>query len=325
MHLVRRVKGGPLFSSPIFFALRRLPAVSASVRAGHVSVQIQPFFHGSCASLPPSAGVLIVLVSPRLRWSGDPSGLMAAPPNGGPSASPMVMYPICVTGAFPQQAGDDQAQGPGIYAIQQNQLAAAMGMGCYAPTTLIALTYKIPTVGAPAGEEHGQDARQQNGPQRQVVVRRFHFAFQLDLALIIKLAAVVFLFSQEGSKQRLFLLILFASLIYLYQTGAITPFLRWLQRAGGAAARPPQAPPRVENRAPLAAQNDGNDQPHDPANLDQAAENQEPGAAAGNENQQVGAEGEGNRRNWLGGILKEVQLVVVGFVASLLPGFQHND
>jgi len=46
-------------------------------------------------------------------------------------------------------------------------------------------------------------------------VRRFHFAFQLDLALIIKLAAVVFLFSQEGSKQRLFLLILFASLIYL--------------------------------------------------------------------------------------------------------------
>ena len=62
----------------------------------------------------------------------------------------------------------------------------------------------------------------------------------------------------------------------------------------------------------------------DPANPDQAAENQEPGAAAGNENPQ-GAEGEGNQRNWLGGILKEVQLVVVGFVASLLPGFQHND
>ncbi|XP_062226655.1 uncharacterized protein LOC133924929 isoform X2 [Phragmites australis] len=243
---------------------------------------------------------------------------MAAP--NGPAASPTVMYPICVTGAFPQQAGDDQAQGPGIYAIQQNQLAAAMGMGCYAPTTLVPLTYKIPTesVGVPAGEEHGQDARQQNGPQRQVVVRRFHFAFQLDLALIIKLAAVVFLFSQEGSKQRLFLLILFASLIYLYQTGAITPFLRWLQRAGGAAARPPQAPAQGENRALLAAQND------DLANLDQAAENQEPGAGAGNENQQ-GAEGEGNRRNWLGGILKEIQLVVVGFVASLLPGFQHND
>nr|CAB3485694.1 unnamed protein product [Digitaria exilis] len=50
----------------------------------------------------------------------------------------------------------------------------------------------------------------------------------------------------------------------------------------------------------------------------------EPGAAVGNENPQA-AEGEGNQRNWLGGILKEVQLVVVGFVASLLPGFQHND
>jgi hypothetical protein len=62
----------------------------------------------------------------------------------------------------------------------------------------------------------------------------------------------------------------------------------------------------------------------DPANVDQAAENQEQAAAAGNENQQ-GAEGEGNRPNWLGGIMKEVQLVVVGFVASLLPGFQHND
>ncbi|CAO2036416.1 unnamed protein product [Urochloa humidicola] len=244
---------------------------------------------------------------------------MAAP--NGPAASPMLMYPFYSPGAFPQQAGDDQAQGPGIYAIQQNQLAAAVGMGCYAPTTLVPLTYNIPTIGAPAGEENVQDARQQNGPQRQVVVRRFHFAFQLDLALIIKLAAVVFLFSQEGSKQRLFFLILFASLIYLYQTGAITPFVRWLQRAGGAAARPPQAPARVENRAPLAALG-GN--LADLANPDQAAENQEPGAAAGNENLQA-VEGEGNQRNWFGGILKEVQLVVVGFVASLLPGFQHND
>ncbi|KAL6901813.1 hypothetical protein ACP4OV_004689 [Aristida adscensionis] len=249
---------------------------------------------------------------------------MAAPDDAPAPASPMA-YPVYATAAFPQLGGDDQAQGPGIYAIQQNQLAAAMGMGCCAPATLIPLAYKIPTecVGVPAGEEHGQDARQQNGPQRQAV-RRFHFAFHLDLALLIKLAAVVFLFSQEGSKQRLFLLILFASLIYLYQTGAITPFLTWLQRAGGAAVRPPHAPARAENRALVAAQNDGNDQPHDPANLDQAAENQELDAAADNENQQ-GVEGEGNRRNLLGRIFKEVQLIVIGFVVSLLPGFQHND
>jgi hypothetical protein len=67
---------------------------------------------------------------------------MAAP--NGPAASPMV-YPVYLTGAFPQQPGDDQAQGPGIYAIQQNQSAATMGMGCFSPTTLIPLTYKIPT------------------------------------------------------------------------------------------------------------------------------------------------------------------------------------
>jgi hypothetical protein len=70
---------------------------------------------------------------------------MADPNGAGPASSPMVMYPICVPGAFPQQAGDDQAQGPGIYAIEQNQLAVAMGMGSFAPTTLVPLTYKIPT------------------------------------------------------------------------------------------------------------------------------------------------------------------------------------
>ncbi|XP_047047564.1 uncharacterized protein LOC124652569 isoform X2 [Lolium rigidum] len=275
--------------------------------------QTQSRAHASPPAAPPLA-----------EATGEP---IRSPQVGAPNAaSPMfpLMYPMLVPGMmYSQQGADDLAQGPGIYAIQENQF-----MGGYAAKTFVPLTYNIPTesVGALAGEEQGQDARQQNGPQRQVVVRRFHFAFQLDLALIIKLAAVVFLFSQEGSKQRLFLLILFASLIYLYQTGAITPFLRWLQRAGGVAARPPQAP---ANRAPLAAQNDGNNQQPggnvaDPANPDQAAENQEPGAAAGDENQQ-GAEGEANRRSWLGGILKEIQLVVVGFVASLLPGFQHND
>jgi hypothetical protein len=25
------------------------------------------------------------------------------------------------------------------------------------------------------------------------------------------------------------------------------------------------------------------------------------------------------------GIIKEIQMIVVGFIASLLPGFQHND
>lgn len=66
-----------------------------------------------------------------------------------------------------------------------------------------------------ANEQHGQEVRQQQGPQRQAVVRRFHFAIQIDLGLILKLAAVVFLLSQDGSKHRLILMMLCASLVYL--------------------------------------------------------------------------------------------------------------
>lgn len=71
------------------------------------------------------------------------------------------------------------------------------------------------------GEENGQEGPQQQrqhpqpAPQRQVVVRRFQIAFQLDLLLILKLAAVIFLFNQEGSRQRLVVLVFFASLVYL--------------------------------------------------------------------------------------------------------------
>lgn len=67
------------------------------------------------------------------------------------------------------------------------------------------------------GEERGQAGQQQQqpAPQRQVVVRRFQIAFQLDLLLILKLAAVIFLFNQDGSRQRLVVLVFFASLVYL--------------------------------------------------------------------------------------------------------------
>lgn len=70
------------------------------------------------------------------------------------------------------------------------------------------------------GGEQGQPGeqpqqQQQAGPQRQVV-RRFQIAIQLDILLILKLAAVIFLFNQDGSRQRLTLLVFFASLVYLY-------------------------------------------------------------------------------------------------------------
>ena len=72
-----------------------------------------------------------------------------------------------------------------------------------------------PAEGGVVGEERGPEERQRHPPQRQVIVRRFQFGFQLDLLLIVKLAAVVFVFNQDGSRQRLMFLLFFASFIYL--------------------------------------------------------------------------------------------------------------
>lgn len=65
---------------------------------------------------------------------------------------------------------------------------------------------------AQAGQGQQQ---QQPANQRHVVERRFQIAFQLDLFLILKLAAVIFLFNQDGSRQRLAVLVIFATIIYL--------------------------------------------------------------------------------------------------------------
>jgi hypothetical protein len=54
-----------------------------------------------------------------------------------------LMYPMLVPGMYSQQGVDDQAQGPGIYAIQENQFMGAVGG--YAAKTFIPLTYTIPT------------------------------------------------------------------------------------------------------------------------------------------------------------------------------------
>lgn len=88
---------------------------------------------------------------------------------------------------------------------------------------VFAINRRSSTEATAVGEERGQEGQQQQqqrqhqqpAPQRQVVVRRFQIAFQLDLFLILKLAAVIFLFNQDGSRQRLVVLVLFASLIYL--------------------------------------------------------------------------------------------------------------
>lgn len=64
---------------------------------------------------------------------------------------------------------------------------------------------------APGGRP-GQGGRPEVPRQ---VVRRFRVGFQVDLFLILKLLVVVVVFNHDGSKGRLFLLLVLASVVYL--------------------------------------------------------------------------------------------------------------
>ncbi|XP_058113582.1 uncharacterized protein LOC131256647 isoform X2 [Magnolia sinica] len=237
-----------------------------------------------------------------------------------------IMYPMLVPGFIPSQNQEQNNRGGGIYAVP---VLPFMGpMAGLTSNTLIPLTYNVPTPNpaeGAVGEEHGQEGRQQHAPQRQVVVRRFQFGFQLDLLLILKLAAVVFVFNQDGSRQRLILLLFFASFVYLYQTGALTPLIRWLSQGMHRAGAPPQpqAAARAENGPAVRPEDENAAQPEGQPGVEN--ENQLPD----NANQPVENENppEPGRRdgvNWWG-IAKEIQMIVVGFVTSLLPGFHNVD
>ncbi|KAJ3693462.1 hypothetical protein LUZ60_008942 [Juncus effusus] len=229
---------------------------------------------------------------------------------------PYQLHQIPYQPIYPLQNQEEQNLGPGIYAVQSNPYM----------NSLIPLKFHIPTRENGEQQQQGagavggaRDAGQRNN--NQVVVRRFQFQVQLDLALLIKLAAVVFLFSQDGSTQRLFLLILSALFVYLYQTGTLTPIMRWLRQA----ARPPARAAQVNNNNNNDANNqrpEGNvgvENPNPNPNPNQEGENQ-----AANPNPNPNGV-EGGNRNGVWGIIKEIQMIVVGFVASLLPGFQHHD
>ncbi|OUZ99224.1 hypothetical protein BVC80_8967g32 [Macleaya cordata] len=243
-----------------------------------------------------------------------------------------IIYPAFVPGLIPLQNQEQANNGAGIYAVP---VLPSMGpMAGFPPNSLIPLTYSIPTRTSPpeggaVGEEHGQqEGRQQHAPHRQVVVRRFHFAFQLDLLLILKLAAVIFVFNQDGSRQRLLLLVFFASLVYLYQTGALTPLIRWLSQGMQRAGAPPQPRPpvRAEN-APAAIRPDDENaappevQPGGAENVNQLGE--DGNQPAENENNRVEPGGREGINWWV--IMKEIQMIVVGFITSLLPGFHNVD
>ncbi|XP_019051979.1 PREDICTED: uncharacterized protein LOC104590047 isoform X2 [Nelumbo nucifera] len=231
-----------------------------------------------------------------------------------------IMYPALVPGLILVQNQERTNHGAGIYAVPV--LPSVGPMSGLPSNTLIPLTYNLPTrtatpEGGAVNEEQGQEGLQQHAPQRQVE-RRFQFAFQIDLLLILKLAAVIFVFNQDGSRQRLILLVFFALLVYLYQTGALMPLMR------RPVAPPQPRPVRDENGpAPVREQDenvalaevqpgDENEiQPQDNVNQHVENENQpEPGARDG--------------INWWG-IAKEIQMIVVGFITSLLPGFHNID
>ncbi|XP_050218613.1 uncharacterized protein LOC126669242 [Mercurialis annua] len=246
-----------------------------------------------------------------------------------------IMYPALVPGLTSLHNRDQMnasgGGGAGIYAVPVPPL---MGPIAGLPSnTLIPLTYNIPTTrsspDAAAAGDHGQGGQQQQNqqqqpaPQRQIVVRRFQIAFQLDLLLILKLAAVIFLFNQDGSRQRLVVLVFFASLVYLYQTGALTPLVQWLSQSMQRAAQPPRPPRpvgRAENAPPVVRQNENAALPEGQAVADN--ENRPPEAGE-NENIVEGGGRDGGNNWW--GIVKEIQMIVFGFITSLLPGFHNID
>ncbi|KAL6011621.1 hypothetical protein ACLOJK_002069 [Asimina triloba] len=194
-----------------------------------------------------------------------------------------IMYPLLVPGFVPLQNQEQNSRGGGIYAVP---VVPSMGL-VSGPTTnaLIPLTYNVPTPSPSEGSvggEHGQEGRQQHAQQRQVVVRRFQFAFQLDLLLILKLAA----------------------------------------RAG--APPHPQPGARADNGHPARPENENapllpEGQPG-AENANQAAENANQAAENDNRPEPRGRDG----INWWG-IAREIQMIVVGFVTSLLPGFHNAD
>ncbi|KAG5242887.1 hypothetical protein OIU77_029984 [Salix suchowensis] len=241
-----------------------------------------------------------------------------------------IMYPALVPGLNPMQNQEQANHGPGIYAVAVPQF---MGHIAGLPSnTLIPLTLNVPTRPIPEAwatgdqAQGGQPQQQQQHPAhpRQIVGRRFQIAFQLDLLLIIKLVAVIFLFNQDGSRQRMLVLVFLASLVYLYQTGALTPLVHWLSQSMQRAAVPPLPPRpavRVEN-AGAARQNENIALAEGQAGVENENRPAEDGnRAAENENAAEPGGDNGGHRWW--GIVKEIQMIVVGFITSLLPGF-HN-
>ncbi|XP_061994872.1 uncharacterized protein LOC133712780 isoform X2 [Rosa rugosa] len=255
--------------------------------------------------------------------------VVVLPSTSNPSSSPNLP-----SETLPKSQDQEQRnRGSGLYAVPVHPFTGPVTG--FSSNTLIPLTYNVPTSRASpdvgtGGEQHGQEGQQQPqqqrqqqhpGPQRRVVVRRFQIQFRLDPVLILKLIALLLLFNQDGSRQKMVILVICASIVYLYKTGSLTPLIEWLSRAMDRAAVPPQPPrpaARAENVPPAARQ--GNDNAALPDGQP-GVENENRPADANENAPEPGANG-GNR--WWG-IVKEIQMIVFGFITSLLPGFHDIE
>eukprot|EP00850_Spirogloea_muscicola_P006151 SM000029S10446 [mRNA] locus=s29:269808:270562:+ [translate_table: standard] len=142
--------------------------------------------------------------------------------------------------------------------------------------------------------------------------------------LILKLAVVVFIFNQHGSWQNFVLLSFAATLIYLYKKGVLPPLLRHLADGAQRALGMPAPPPAGVPRAPPAAAAPGQDMAAGGEQAAAAAADGQGPAPPAATAAAAGAAATGGGGAGIG-VLKELQLLVVGFFASLLPGFQGPD
>ncbi|GAQ81318.1 hypothetical protein KFL_000770110 [Klebsormidium nitens] len=140
-------------------------------------------------------------------------------------------------------------------------------------------------------------------PQGVPIVVRVR-RIQIDFMLIAKLAVIVFVLNQDGSIERLVLLTGLAVLAYLYQTGVLTPYVRM------ATERFQRLIQQQGRQQAAAGANQG--APANPGNAPHMAGG---GALAGAVQRQRAG----------GGFLREIQLFVMGFITSLLPGFQAPE
>ncbi|KAL0704374.1 hypothetical protein Bca4012_070799 [Brassica carinata] len=146
-----------------------------------------------------------------------------------------VLYPGLVPGWNPGQYDEQTNRGAGVYAVPVHVAGLPLNY-------LIPLTYNVPTLDDESSfglmvfiffwvDGFGLD-------QAMRLRLRERTKRKLDILLILKLAAVIYLFNQDGSRQRLVFEIGCLETFDRYQTGALASFIRWLSQGMHRAAVP---------------------------------------------------------------------------------------